>query len=82
MAIRPNKSETHQVRITIGGNRISYKRPTDTKFASLIYTKILLNSIVSTLLAMFMCADLHYFYYNTLMVDFKYMKPPLSIFPQ
>ena len=31
---------------------------------------------------MFMCADIHYFYYYTPMVDFEYMKLPLSMFPQ
>ena len=29
-----------------------------------------------------MCADIHNFYYNTPMVDFDYMKLPLSMFPQ
>ena len=31
---------------------------------------------------MFMCADIHDFYYNTPMVDYEYMKLPLSMFPQ
>ena len=31
---------------------------------------------------MFMCADIHDFYYNTPMVDFEYMKLPLSMLPQ
>ena len=46
------------------------------------HKNILLNSVVSTILAMFMCADIHDFYYNTPMVDFEYMKLPLSMFPQ
>ena len=29
-----------------------------------------------------MCADIHYFYYNTPIVEFEYMKLPLSMFPQ
>ena len=29
-----------------------------------------------------MYADIHYFYYNTPVVDFEYMKLPLSMFPQ
>ena len=47
----------------------------------MITTKILLNSVVSTILAMFMCTDIHDFYYTTPMVDFEYMKLPLSMFP-
>ena len=31
---------------------------------------------------MFMCADIHDFYYNTPMVNFEYMKIPPSIFTQ
>ena len=31
---------------------------------------------------MFMCADIHDFYYTTCMVDFNYTKPLLSMFPQ
>ena len=38
--------------------------------------------MVSTILDLFICADIHNFYYNTLVVDFEYMKLPLRIFPQ
>ena len=82
VSIRPNKAETHQVRITVGCDKLSYDGPTATQCASLITTKILLNSFVSTILAMFMCADIHDFYYNTPMVDYEYMKLPISMFPQ
>ena len=82
MSIRPNKAETHWVCITAGGDKISYDSPTATQSASLITTKILLNSFVSTILALFMCADIHDFYYNTPMVDFEYMKLSLTMFPK
>ena len=62
MSIRPNKTETHRVRITVGGDKLSYYGPTATKCASLITTKILLDSVVSTILALFMCAEIHDFY--------------------
>ena len=71
VSIRPNKTETHRVRITVGGDKLSYEGPTATQCASLIITKILLNSVISTILAMFMCADIHNFYYNNTMVDFE-----------
>ena len=61
---------------------LSYDGLTATQCASLITTKILLNSVVSTILALFMCADIHDFYYNTPMVDFEYMKLPLIMSPQ
>ena len=62
MSIRPNKAETRQVRITMGGNNLSYDGPTATQCASLITTKVLLNSVVSTILSLFMCADINDFY--------------------
>ena len=52
------------------------------EFARLITTKILLYSVVPTILALCMCADIHYLYYNIPMVDFEYMKLPLSMFAQ
>ena len=82
MSIRPNKAETHRVRITVGGDKLSYIGTTATQCASLITTKILLNSVVSNILALFVCADIHDLYYNTPMVYFEYMKLPLSMFPQ
>ena len=48
----------------------------------MITTNILLNSVVSTILDMFMCVDIQDFYYNTPMVDFEYMKLHLIIYPQ
>ena len=82
MSIKPNKAETHRVRITVGGDKLSYDGPTAMQCASLITTKILLNSFFSTILAMFMCTDIHNFYYNTPMVYFEYMKLHLSMFLQ
>ena len=62
VSISPNKAETHRVRITVGGDKLSYDGPTATQCANLITTKILLNSVVSTILSLFMCADIHDFY--------------------
>ena len=31
---------------------------------------------------MFICADIHVFYYSTPMIGFEYMKIPLSMIPQ
>ena len=38
--------------------------------------------MVFTILALFVCADIKNFYYNTPMVNFEYMKLPLSMSPQ
>ena len=62
VSISPNKAETHRVCITVGGDKLSYYGPTATQCANLVTTKILLNSVVSTILYLFMCADIHDFY--------------------
>ena len=53
VSISTNKTETHQVRITVGGDNISYEVPTATQCTILITTKILLNHVVSTIFHMF-----------------------------
>ena len=58
------------MRIIVGGDNLSYDGPTATQCAILITAKILLNILVPTILALFMCVDIHNFYYNTPMVDF------------
>ena len=62
VSIRPNKAETHRLRITVGCDKLSYDRPIATQCASLIKTKILLNSVVSTILTLFLCVDIQDFY--------------------
>ena len=79
VSIRTNKTEIHRVKITVGGDKLSYEGPTATQCASLIKINILLNSVVSTVLEMFMCANIHGFYYNTPMVEFEYTNPPLRM---
>ena len=61
VSISPKKAETHRVRITVGDDKLSYDGPTATQCTSLITNNILLNCVVSTILAIFMCADIHNF---------------------
>ena len=83
VSIRTSKAETQCVRITVVGDRLSYEGTTAKQCASLITTKILLNSVVSTILSMFMCANVNDFYYNTPMVDLElHEPPPQNLFPR
>ena len=78
-SIRSHKTETHSVRVTIGGNRLEFPGNTTTKCASLTTTKCLLNSIISTPRARFLTLDFKTFYYNTPMARYEYMKISLDI---
>ena len=46
--IRPNKSETHRTRITVGGNLLEYAGTITTPTATITTAKCLFNSVVST----------------------------------
>ena len=79
--IRPNKSEVHRVRLTVGGDKLPYSGITATKCASLTTAKLILNSTVSTPGARFGCIDIKNMYYGTPMKEYEYMKVKLSEIP-
>jgi hypothetical protein len=55
--IRPNKSEVHRVRLTVGDNLIQYPGDASTRSADLTTSKCLWNSTISTDGAKYMCLD-------------------------
>ena len=83
-ADRPEKENPIRVRLTIGGNLITYDGTTCTKAAEMPTVKIFINSTISTPHAKFMTLDLKDFYLNTARMpakDFAYMKLPTNIIP-
>jgi hypothetical protein len=64
---RPQKTDPNRVRITVGGNLISYPGEVTTRTADMITSKILWNSVLSTPGAKYCCADVKNFYLETLM---------------
>jgi hypothetical protein len=81
VADKPHKANPIRVRITIGGDRITYLDEVSTKTADLATAKILLNSTISTPDARWMTVDIKDFYLNTPMSKFEYMKVPITLFP-
>jgi hypothetical protein len=79
--LKPLKTEHERVRFTVGGDRIDYPGKVSTPTADLTTSKILFNSVISTLNAMFMCLDIANFYLNTPMSRFEYMRIPLWAIP-
>ena len=79
--IRPQKAETHRTRLTVGGNWIHFPGDVTTPAADLITAKLILNSVLSTKNAEFMCADIDNFYLKKPMDRYEYMKLPLDIIP-
>ena len=73
-SIRPHKTETHRVRVTVGGNRLYFPGDTTTNCARLTKTKCILNSTISTPGSRFITLDIKNFYYNTPMGRCEHMK--------
>ena len=80
---RPLKSEPHQVRITVGGDRLSYPHDAGSPAANVIETKILVNSTISDAPkgARFMSANLKDYFLATPMGRAEYMRVKLKYFP-
>ena len=77
--IRPQKSETHPTRITVGRNLISFPGDVTTPTPDLIMVKLIFSSVLSTKNVKFVCADIANFYLNNPMNIYKYIKLPLNI---
>jgi hypothetical protein len=78
---RPNKSEIHRVRLTVGGNLIQYPGDVSARSADLTTSKCLWNSTISTDGARYMCLDVKNFYLGTPMETFEYMRIPTKLIP-
>ena len=81
---RPLKSEPQRVRITVGGDKLSYNADAGAPAANMLETKIMVNSTISDAKqgARFMSADLKDFFLATPMEGNEYMKVPYKHFPQ
>jgi hypothetical protein len=80
--VRQQKAEPEQTRLTVGGNLINYDGDVSTQTADLTTSKIMWNSVISTLHAKYMCLDLKNFYVGTPMKEYKYMRLNISDIPK
>eukprot|EP00804_Cyclotella_cryptica_P002823 CCRYP_009357-RB/>CCRYP_009357-RB protein AED:0.24 eAED:0.24 QI:0/0/0/1/0/0/2/0/561 len=78
---RPEKEDPYRIRLTVGGNRITYPGNCGTPTADMLTTKVLLNSVISTKGARFMTIDIRDFYLNTPMDRPEYMRLKMSDIP-
>ena len=78
----PQKEDPNRVRITSDGNIIKYPGKLTTRTVDLTTSKVLWNSVLSTVGARFMGIDNTSFYLETPLDCFEYTKIPLLVFPQ
>jgi hypothetical protein len=79
---RPQKEDPNRVRITAGGNLITYPGELTTRTADLTSSKILWNSVLSTAHVKYMCLDIKLFYFGTPLDRYEYMRLPIPLFPE
>ena len=82
--IRHLKQETHRVRLTVGGDKLEYLFDTTSPAASLLETKLLINSVISDAHkgAFFITIDLKDFFLQTIMDEPEYMRIHERYFPK
>jgi hypothetical protein len=79
---REQKADPNRVRITAGGNLITYPGELTTRTADITTSKMLWNSVISTKGAKYMTMDIKNFYLCAPLDRSEFMKMPISIFPQ
>jgi hypothetical protein len=79
----PLKSEPYRVRLTVGGDKLPYDDDAGSPAASLLETKLILNSTISDAVkgAQFLCADLKDHFLATPMKAPEFMRIKYKYFP-
>jgi hypothetical protein len=80
---RPLKKEQYRVRLVVGGDKLSYDDDVGSPAASLLETKLLINSVISDAKkgARFLTCDIKDFFLATPMSRPEFMKIHISNFP-
>ena len=81
-AIRPQKKETHRVRLTIGGNLIKTTGVTSTPVSSIKTIKCHWNSVLHDKTNKYCTIDIKDFYLNSNLREYEYMRLPVTVIPQ
>jgi hypothetical protein len=80
--IHTNKTETHRVRLNVGGNLIQYPGDVSTRSGDLTTSKCLCNSTISTEGSTYMCLDVKNFNLGIPMDSIDNMRIPIKCIPQ
>ena len=78
---KPDKTEKHRSRLTVGGDRISYPYDVSAPTCGLPIIKLLWNSVLSTPGAKYFTMDVKNFYLGTPMKRPEYMRMPIKLIP-
>jgi hypothetical protein len=79
---RPTKDDPWRVRLTVGGDKLDYPGDPGAPAASLLDSKLVINSTISTPGAKFFTTDIKDYFLNNPMDRYEYMKIPVRWIPQ
>lgn len=76
--MKSNKVETHQTRLTAGGDKINYPEDVSMPTADMNLVKVFFNSVISTVDVKCVMLDIKDFYLNTPMARYEYIRLKLT----
>lgn len=76
------RTKPYRVQLTVGGDRVDYPHDPAAPAASLIESKLIFNSTISTPGTRFFLADIKDYFLNNPMEEYKYMHIPYQWFRQ
>ena len=82
--IRPQKAETHRVRMTAGGDKLDYPGDPSSPAVAILDAKLHINSVISDAKhgARYLTLDIKNFYLGTPMKYFQYIRVKREVIPQ
>ena len=72
----------HRVRLTVGGDKLTFDGPVSTPTSDLTTSKMHWNSVILTPGSKYLVVDVKNFYLNNAMAKYEYYKIYLSLIPQ
>ena len=79
---RPLKAEQYRVKLTAGGDTLTYTDDIASPVALMLETKLLINSVISDKKARFLTIDLKYYFLQSIMIEPEFMKIKAKYFPE
>ena len=72
----------HRVRLTVGGDKLTFDGPVSTPTSDLTTSKMHWNSVILTPGSKYLVVDVKNFYLNNAMAKYEYYNISLSLIPQ
>ena len=80
--IRPQKKDMHRVKLTVGGDKLTFDGPVFTPKSDLTTSKLHWNSVILTPGSKYLVVNVKNFYPNNIIAKHKYYNISISLIPQ